>query len=822
MATNETVTLTAELKDEMSAPLDDAAKKVDDFTKTVQKGAQRQRDANGRFIKSTAQISKEVQKQRKQYTGLLGIFQKVGIGGQKLFGGLSSSVSKSWQRIAGDANRSGKDAGDAFGNGLRATLKYAVAGAAVIGAGALMAGFVREAANASDATDKFRATMSFAGLNTTAIDMAAKAAKAYADQTVYDLPTIQNMMAQLASNGIKDYTGLTKAAGNLNAVAGGNADTFKSVAMVMTQTAGAGKLTTENWNQLTDAIPGAAGPLMKAMSAAGAYTGNFREEMEKGEITSDEFNKALMKLGTMPVAVEAAKSTATFEGALGNLKATINSGLMVVLDALKPKITKTITLLSDGLGGAVDKLTTAISVFKGGGTTVNIGTALGLSGNSLNMFVTAIAWIEKAHAAFDRFKTMIAGFGTGQWSGIIGGALLLVAAFGKFAPIIGLFAKLGPVFTQLGGALKFLLGPIGIIAGLFIYAYSTSEQFRNTINSLLTTVLGLVGGLLTSLMPVFQQLITAIMPILTNLMQQLVPVFTMILSAVAPLAVMLISQLAPVFLQLIGAVLPPLMGLLGVLVPIFGQLITAIAPIIPPIAEIVGLLLNLAVQILTPLIPLISSIASILATILGGAIQYVLMPVIKFLIDALVNLVTFLKGPLGEAINWIAGLFEGLGGMIKDTQKNIGDFVSNPLGGIQDMLGIPKNSGGGVYSGGGVVGAFAGGGVLGGYAPGHDSILARLSPGESVLVPELTRELGPQNIMAANAAASGGRPAGSGPALTSGYSGRGGGNSTSLSIGQVNLNVPVSAAGTVDLDALHTVAVGAMQDALDEHNRRSY
>ncbi|MGN7149188.1 hypothetical protein ACTHQ6_09380 [Arthrobacter sp. SAFR-179] len=43
-------------------------------------------------------------------------------------------------------------------------------------------------------------------------------------------------MAQLASNGIKDYTGLTKAAGNLNAVAGGNAYTFKSVAMVMTQT----------------------------------------------------------------------------------------------------------------------------------------------------------------------------------------------------------------------------------------------------------------------------------------------------------------------------------------------------------------------------------------------------------------------------------------------------------------------------------------------------------------------------------------------------------------------------------------------------------
>ena len=43
---------------------------------------------------------------------------------------------------------------------------------------------------------------------------------------------------------------LAEAAGNLNAVAGGNAETFKSVGMVLTQTAGQGKLTTENWNQL--------------------------------------------------------------------------------------------------------------------------------------------------------------------------------------------------------------------------------------------------------------------------------------------------------------------------------------------------------------------------------------------------------------------------------------------------------------------------------------------------------------------------------------------------------------------------------------------
>ncbi|MHA6626880.1 hypothetical protein ACU61A_15705 [Pseudonocardia sichuanensis] len=58
-------------------------------------------------------------------------------------------------------------------------------------------------------------------------------------------------------------------------------------------------------------------------------------------------------------------------------------------------------------------------------------------------------------------------------------------------------------------------------------------------------------------------------------------------------------------------------------------------------------------------------------------------------------------------------------------------------------------------AGGGVVPGFAGGGVIGGYAPGRDTVRALLSPGEAVLVPELTRAIGPRNILAANYAASG-------------------------------------------------------------------
>ncbi|MGE4164067.1 MAG: hypothetical protein AB7G23_20260 [Vicinamibacterales bacterium] len=66
------------------------------------------------------------------------------------------------------------------------------------------------------------------------------------------------------------------------------------------------------------------------------------------------------------------------------------------------------------------------------------------------------------------------------------------------------------------------------------------------------------------------------------------------------------------------------------------------------------------------------------------------------------------------------------------------------------------------YSGGGVVGSpkgYAGGGIIPGYRPGVDDIPAMLSRGEAVLVPELVRRIGADNIMRANREASGGRPA---------------------------------------------------------------
>lgn len=303
-------------------------------------------------------------------------------------------------RTAGTS--AGSAMGESVGKGIGAK------GAAIAGAmgglaasiGAKLVGTIQgltgEITDASDSAQKFASTLSFADIDDSAIKDLTASTQAYADETVYDLSDIRNTTAQLAANGVDNYAQLAEAAGNLNAVAGGNADTFKSVAMVMTQTAGAGKLTTENWNQLSDAIPGASGKLQEALKANGAYTGNFRDALEKGQVSAEEFNKAVMDLGMTDAAKEAATSTATIEGAMGNLEAAGVKGGMVLLDAFKPLVTGAINTASETIGQVTDGVVRFFDAAQSNGSVQQLVDTVGALGGAAGNILGALGSLALA------------------------------------------------------------------------------------------------------------------------------------------------------------------------------------------------------------------------------------------------------------------------------------------------------------------------------------------------------------------------------------------------------------------------------------------
>lgn len=494
-----------------------------------------------------------------------------------------------------------------------------------------------EAADAADSLTKFESTMNFAGFDAGTIAEVSSAMQDYAARTVYDLETVANTTAQLGANGVANYEQLTEAAGNLNAVAGGNADTFKSVAMVLTQTAGAGKLTTENWNQLADAIPGASGVLQQAMLENGAYVGNFREAMEKGEITADEFNQAIMQLGFTDAAVQAAESTATIEGAIGNLRANITDFITAALTE----------------GGGMELLTTAIN---------NISQAF----TDLTANIDWAAFKETVTGAFEGISQFLGDL----WNNILSPMLDFIMNNGEL--IISVIAGIGAAFlawrtvTSIINAVSTaqktlnmvmnanpIMLVISLIAGLvaaFITAYTTSEDFRNTVNAAFEAVRSTISSVVNSIVTFFTQTVPQV---LTNFVETTKIKFQALQSAVA----FVVDSIVNFFTQTIPNA--------------FLDFVNSAKNAFDNVKETAQ---NIANNIVNSFNNLLSSIREIAENI-GNAVQ-----------NGLDNAISFITSLPGKAIQWGRDFINGLANGIISAAQNLLASVRNIASQIASFL----------------------------------------------------------------------------------------------------------------------------------------
>lgn len=512
---------------------------------------------------------------------------------------------------------------------------------------------------ASDSADKFKSTLNFAGLDTSTIDALTASTQTYADQTVYSISDIRNVTAQLAANGVQGFDKLAEAAGNLNAVAGGNAETFSSVGMVLTQTAGAGKLTTENWNQLADAIPGASGKLQEAMLKNGAYTGNFRDAMEKGEISAEEFNQAIMDLGMTDAAKEAATSTSTIEGAMGNLEASVVGVGTTILDQFKGPLTSGISMLAQGISGLSGVFT---------GLVQTIGPILSQIGTT---FQTA-------------FQPVV---------GMVQSQLLPA-----LKPLMSAFQNLGNAIIPAIQSIAPLLATVvsDIVQTMSVIATAVTPVINNIASSIKTVL-----PALQPLMSALQNLSNAVMPVIMAAIQTIAPVLSTIVSNIMQTMSVVATAVTPVInniAALIQAVLPVIQSAFQSWGSTIQGVINAVFPFIQTIVTSVMNVVN-------------AIISTVLAAINGDwsgvweGIQNIVSSVwngIQSIVSGAINAVS---GVISSVLSGISGIFSsvwnGIKGAVSSAWSGITSAVSNGVSSMMNFITSIPSRIMGVFSGAG-------------------------------------------------------------------------------------------------------------------------
>lgn len=236
-----------------------------------------------------------------------------------------------------------------------------VADAAFEGLDLLGEGFLtiaEEAINTSDEITKFENTLGAMGKSKEDIKKLSKEMVDFAAKTPYALEDVTNATAVLASNNVKDFDKVVKASASLNSAYGGTAETYKSVSSVLSQTAGEGKLSYENWKQLTENLPGATGALKKQIAEnMNIPIEDFKENLSKGKISAEQLNKAVMDIGNKKENLKSLTEVKTFGEGFDNLIASLAAlgneiiktfgkktliqfmtDLIAKVDSLKPKV----------------------------------------------------------------------------------------------------------------------------------------------------------------------------------------------------------------------------------------------------------------------------------------------------------------------------------------------------------------------------------------------------------------------------------------------------------------------------------------------------
>jgi tape measure domain-containing protein len=564
-----------------------------------------------------------------------------------------------------------------------------------------------EAISASDSMQKLQQAMRFSGTSEAEIERIAGSTgtlKTYADKTVFSLEDVMSTFGALSANGVKDADKLTESVGNAVAVFGGGAQEFSSVALAFSQSMAAGKMNAQDWNQVLNASPQLAGGLKKELQKLSPVLAkDFKKGMEKGAISADLLAQAMNNIGMTEMAKEAASSVTTWEGAMGNLEATVQSGIMTLYDSFaKSGLISVVNSFNDKLGGVFAWLGEAIpaAIKKAQPYFETLKNAVGKMGELFNRLSQRYGpafnalkenvgkAMESVRAAIDKIdvdtlERKIATFiykVKPYWEAIKSVILAVAGAIAKVLPYIVKVGKaIGSFFldnsARIAKFIPYIAGAIGafkgfkLVKGLFGKASSAVDGASEKIGgglSKIAQIINSVGDLFKSvgvgISTAASGIGNGIKAVFTGIgkaLQLANPANILALGAAVAIAAIGFTFLAQegegvaTILEGIGSVVESvgaaLSGIISTAIKAIAEALVILAPVMPIIAA--------SLVMLTPLVKAFGVAFSMLARAIGKAISDIVVGIsegIARIIEALTPIVEIISNLITDIVSiWV-------------------------------------------------------------------------------------------------------------------------------------------------------------------------
>lgn len=378
----------------------------------------------------------------------------------------------------------------------------------------------------------------------------------------------------------------------------------------------------------------------------------------------------------------------TLAGVLGGVMSTAVTALVPVFESLMGSLSAIAPVIGDVLVGAIKALATPLQ------NVVQWITDFATANPGLATTVVALAAAAGALVAgLVSVATTLAPVITG-----------IVSFISAAAPLVTTLVTAAGGWGAIGTAIMGVLAPIAsviaavtAIVGVLIYAWNSSEQFRQAIVNLGMGILAALQPVITfitgTLVPVISQVVGSVIGAIQIILDALTPMLAVVINIVAtllnylnPLVGFIMNVLAPVF-TFLGSVVSTAFTFIGTVISAAINIVTAILDVFLKLLQgnwsgAWNAILNVGVVIWESIKSIIVAGIDFIANIITAGIDLILgvWDAIWNVIGGVVTAVwNFMKNTVSAGINWVSNLINSVMGAIANFFKSAWDGIKNAV-----------------------------------------------------------------------------------------------------------------------------------------------